>query len=165
VIDNFKGRVRPIIETTLTRTAIQVVRDEAALPEGLSRDRLARFLHEVMKPYEDTLADIKSALSIALEDENGPGGFAVLGMDEDELIGAAVILRTPWSGYVPENMLLFIGVEPQHRGQGLGRALIEEALDHCEGDVKLHVEYDNPAKRLYERVGFTSKYAEMRYTR
>ncbi|MDK2978441.1 MAG: hypothetical protein PWP52_1155, partial [Bacteroidales bacterium] len=29
-------------------------------------------------------------------------------------------------------------------------------------DVKLHVEYDNPAKRLYERLGMTTKYAEMR---
>jgi hypothetical protein len=25
------------------------------------------------------------------------------------------------------------------------------------------VEYDNPAKRLYERVGMKTKYAEMRY--
>jgi len=118
-----------------------------------------------MAPYEDKLADIKSALSVIFDDTDHPGGFVVLGMEEDELLGAAVIHHTPWSGYVPENMLLFIGVRPEHRGQGLGRALIEEALAHCEGDVKLHVEYDNPAKRLYERLGFTSKYAEMRYTR
>jgi predicted GNAT family acetyltransferase len=33
------------------------------------------------------------------------------------------------------------------------------------GDIKLHVEYDNPrATTLYERLGFTSKYAEMRWT-
>ena len=33
-----------------------------------------------------------------------------------------------------------------------------------EGDTKLHVEYDNPAKRLYERLGFENKYAEMRWS-
>jgi hypothetical protein len=27
------------------------------------------------------------------------------------------------------------------------------------------VEYDNPAKRLYERMGFSTKYAEMRWQR
>lgn len=156
--------MRPI-ETTLTKTRIEVIRDETALPEWLARDQLARFLHEVMKPYEDTLADIRSALSVVFDGEDSPGGFVVLGMGEDELLGAAVIHHTPWSGYVPENMLLFIGVRPEHRGRGLGRALIEEALANCEGDVKLHVEHDNPAKRLYERVGFTSKYAEMRYAR
>jgi ribosomal protein S18 acetylase RimI-like enzyme len=33
------------------------------------------------------------------------------------------------------------------------------------GDIALHVEYDNPAKNLYERAGFTSKYIEMRYNK
>lgn len=152
------------IETVLTRTRNQVVRQETELPEWLTRDKLARFLHQVMKPYEDKLEDIKSALSFVFDDKRDLGGFVILATYGDELLGAAVIHYTPWSGYVPENMLLFIGVRPQYRGQGIGQALIEDTLAHCEGDVKLHVEYDNPAKRLYEREGFTSKYAEMRYT-
>ena len=45
----------------------------------------------------------------------------------------------------------------------LSKEIVEESFKHCDGDVKLHVEYDNPAKRLYERIGFTNKYAEMRY--
>ena len=49
--------------------------------------------------------------------------------------------------------------------RGIGGRLIEHCLGLCNGDVKLHVEYDNPAKRLYERLGFESKYAEMRWTR
>ncbi|MDX5426634.1 MAG: GNAT family N-acetyltransferase, partial [Bacteroidota bacterium] len=32
-----------------------------------------------------------------------------------------------------------------------------------EGNVALHVEPDNPAKYLYENIGFTNKYLEMRY--
>ncbi len=66
-------------------------------------------------------------------------------------------------GYVPENILLFVAVDPAHRNRGTGGWLIREALARCAGAVKLHVEYDNPAKRLYERLGFRSKYAEMRY--
>ncbi len=41
--------------------------------------------------------------------------------------------------------------------------LIKRSFEIADGDVKLHVEYDNPAKRLYERLGMTSKYAEMRF--
>ena len=40
---------------------------------------------------------------------------------------------------------------------------MDTAARLTEGDLALHVEYDNPAKRLYERLGFRSKYAEMRY--
>jgi ribosomal protein S18 acetylase RimI-like enzyme len=38
-----------------------------------------------------------------------------------------------------------------------------EALRRADGNVALHVEPDNPAKFLYEKLGFTSKYLEMRY--
>jgi len=41
--------------------------------------------------------------------------------------------------------------------------MLDLAIELCDGDVKLHVEYDNPAKRLYERIGFKNKYADMRF--
>ena len=74
------------------------------------------------------------------------------------------MLDTGMEGYIPENLLLMVSVDPDRRGQGIGKKIIERALAECDGDVKLHVEYENPARRLYERVGFTSKYAEMRWT-
>ena len=42
---------------------------------------------------------------------------------------------------------------------------METVLANVEGDVALHVEPHNPAKKLYERLGFTNKYLEMRLTR
>jgi ribosomal protein S18 acetylase RimI-like enzyme len=66
-------------------------------------------------------------------------------------------------GYVPKHILLFVSVLPETRGRGIGGKLIKRSIAECEGDVKLHVEYENPAKRLYERLGFTSDYAEMRF--
>ena len=48
---------------------------------------------------------------------------------------------------------------------GIGSIMLKKALEISEGDMALHVEYDNPAKHLYERFGFTTKYAEMRWLR
>jgi GNAT superfamily N-acetyltransferase len=51
-----------------------------------------------------------------------------------------------------------IGVEPGHRGGGIGRALLEalarSARAHGYSTLSLSVEEENPALRLYERVGF-----------
>ena len=133
------------------------------MPSWASRDDLARFLHETMQPYEDTVEDIQRDLDYALTQRNGRGGFILLGESDGRLAGALVMLRTGMKGYVPENILVFVSILPEMRGTGLGGKLIERGVREAEGDVKLHVEYDNPAKRLYERLGMTTKYAEMRY--
>lgn len=141
---------------------IRIIREATQLPTGLPLDALAEFLHESLRPYEDTESDIRRALSFVLEAPGDPQGFIALAMEESDMIGAAVVHFTPWSGYVPENLLLFVAVAPDRRGEGIGRRLLEKVIETCDGEIKLHVEHDNPARRLYERVGFTSKYAEMR---
>jgi ribosomal protein S18 acetylase RimI-like enzyme len=56
---------------------------------------------------------------------------------------------------VPE---LSIGVTADERGRGVGTALLEELLAQARATghpaVSLSVETDNPAVRLYERLGF-----------
>jgi ribosomal protein S18 acetylase RimI-like enzyme len=50
-----------------------------------------------------------------------------------------------------------IALLPAHRGAGLGRALLADVLDDAAASgrtVSLHVEAHNPARRLYERLGF-----------
>lgn len=133
------------------------------LPAWASRSILTRFFHECMKPYHDEPGDIERALDYAFEPGAGQGGFLVLASQSEELVGALLMLRTGMGGYVPGHLLLFVAVHPDLRGRSLGTRIIEEACRDLDGAVKLHVEYDNPAKRLYERLGFASKYAEMRY--
>ena len=43
--------------------------------------------------------------------------------------------------------------------------LMNAAIERAEGSIALHVEPDNPARKLYEKLGFTNKYLEMRLTR
>lgn len=54
-----------------------------------------------------------------------------------------------------------IAVLPEHRGAGIGRALLdrveERARERDCARVNLEVLEDNPARRLYERAGFEAK--------
>ena len=68
-------------------------------------------------------------------------------------------------GYIPENILVYIATHKEYRGQGIGKQLMMAAIEQVYGDIALHVEPDNPAKKLYEKLGFTNKYLEMRFTR
>lgn len=148
--------------TDLTRDITFVSREDE-LPSWATRDALVRFFHETMAPWNDSREDVGAALDYLFSSAEGKGGFLTL-LERDGRIGAAVaMLETGMGGCVPSHMLLFVSVDPGSRGQGIGGQIIEAALSRCPGDVKLHVEYDNPAKRLYERLGFTTKYAEMRY--
>jgi len=133
------------------------------LPAYLDRQKLARFLHKSLKPFEDPLADIRSGIDYALSSGPGEGGFILVAESAGRLAGGLVMLRTGMKGYVPENLLLFVAVSRSLRRKGIGVRLVRKAVQVSDGDVKLHVEHANPAKRLYYRLGFTNKYAEMRY--
>lgn len=131
-------------------------------PPRVGPEDVCRFLHRALKPFEDSRSDIARGISDAVSPGLPGQGFVLLAMLGDTIVGALVMLKTGMRGYIPENLLLYVAVDPDHRGEGLGKRLCREATAAVDGDVKLHVEYDNPAKRLYERLGFENKYAEMR---
>ena len=133
-------------------------------PAWAPRDTVVQFFHETMKPFHDTVEDVSRALDYALVPEKGQGGFVMLAHEGEKVLGALCMLKTGMGGYIPENILLFVAVLPETRGKGIGGRLIKHCLAQVDGDVKLHVEYENPAKRLYERLGFDTKYAEMRWS-
>ncbi|MDP5096315.1 MAG: GNAT family N-acetyltransferase, partial [Flavobacterium sp.] len=56
-------------------------------------------------------------------------------------------------------------VDNSQRGKGYGKQLMQKAIASVEGNIALHVEPNNPAKLLYEKLGFTNKYLEMRLTK
>ncbi len=77
-------------------------------------------------------------------------------------MGITIVNKTGMNGYIPENILVYIAVHKKSRGKGIGKKLLQEAIALIEGDVALHVEPNNPAIKLYESLGFTNKYLEMR---
>lgn len=142
---------------------VSMVRSVDDLPTWMDTDDLTEFLHENMKPFEDPLPAVQIGVEFALSDEPGKGGFVLLATDSRRVIGAVVVVKTGLRDCVPESLVLYASVRPSHRGQGIGKNLLETALHRCNGDVTLHVEPHNPARRLYERLGFENKYVDMRY--
>ncbi len=128
----------------------------------LEKNEIADFLHEHLDQYGDTKEDILKCLDYALSNYPHQGGFVLLARDEEGIVGAVVMNQTGMEGFIPENILVYIAVHSRYRGKGLGKQLMEKAISLAKGNIALHVEPDNPAKKLYEKLGFTNKYLEMR---
>lgn len=132
-------------------------------PSKTYKSKVIDFLFKHLDKFGDPKADISKAIDYALKDVASFGGFLLCLEHNDSLVGAVVVNKTGMKDYIPENILVYIAVHNEERGKGLGKRLLEEALSISKGNVALHVEADNKAKGLYEKVGFTNKYLEMRY--
>ncbi|KEO74666.1 GNAT family N-acetyltransferase [Anditalea andensis] len=127
------------------------------------KDEIASFLFQHLDQYGDPKEDIMKCLDYALTpDMRRGGGFVVLAREQGSIVGAVVLNETGMTGYIPEYILVYIAVDSSQRGKGIGRKIMATAIENASGDIALHVEPDNPAKKLYERLGFTNKYLEMR---
>lgn len=123
---------------------------------------IAAFLHKHLESYTDPEPDIRKAIDYALEVNGKLGGMVIVLTNGDTIIGAAVVNKTGMDGYIPENILVYIATHAHFRGQGLGKRLMETTIEYTNGAIALHVEPDNPARFLYQKYGFSSKYLEMR---
>lgn len=126
---------------------------------------IVEFLHKHLGKYGDPLDDIEKSVNYALKEYVSFGGFVLVSYYESQIAGVVVINHTGMKGFIPENILVYIATRENLRGRGIGKRLMEEAINMCDGGVALHVEPDNPAKGLYQKLGFTNKYLEMRYTK
>lgn len=121
---------------------------------------IAEFLHTHLEEYGDKTEDILKCIAYVMNPEKG--GNIIIGIEEDSIVGALILNNTGMEGFIPENILVYIAIDNSQRGKGLGKSLMQKAILVAEGDIALHVEPNNPAKKLYEKLGFTNKYLEMR---
>ena len=91
------------------------------------------------------------------------GDNALVAIDQFQPVGAAwyrlFAEDAPGYGFVDaDTPELTIAVVPSRRGKGLGVQLLESLLEQARsegyGQISLSVEPDNPALRLYQRLGF-----------
>lgn len=133
-------------------------------PTDAEKEEIIDFLHTHLEQYGDDKADISKCLDYAVKDQiSAQGGFVLELKDKTGIQGITIVNETGMTGYIPENILVYIAVNKASRGKGYGKTLMKKALELANGDVALHVEPDNPAKFLYEKLGFENKYLEMRF--
>jgi len=143
----------------------EIIEDDDHNPTEFTREDIAYFLHKHLDEYGDDKKDILNCIAYAYGDNEGQDGHILVASEGDEVVGTVIINKTNMSGYIPENILVYIAVHGKKRGEGVGKALMEHIIEKTDGDIALHVEPENPAKFLYEKYGFTNKYLEYRYTR
>ncbi|EIA08761.1 GNAT family N-acetyltransferase [Flavobacterium frigoris] len=121
---------------------------------------IAQFLYTHLEEYGDKIEDILKCIDYVMHPDKG--GNIVVGLEENKIVGVTILNNTNMKDFIPENILVYIAVDNSQRGKGFGKQLMQKAISIAEGNIALHVEPDNPAKKLYEKLGFTNKYLEMR---
>jgi len=134
-------------------------------PNLKERETVIDFLFDNLQEYGDPKSDIEKCIDYALKETTSFGGFILVSYLENEISGVVIVNQTGMKDYIPENILVYIATHRNHRGKGIGKELMNKAIDLTEGSIALHVEPENPARFLYEKVGFSSKYIEMRLKR
>lgn len=114
--------------------------------------------------HESSLSAVKAtpALVRYVQNWGRSGDMGVLALSRDTAIGAAWLRLWPKDdrgyGYLAEAVPeLAIAVLPDYRAQGVGTALLKQTLAIAQDKfpaVSLSIRADNPALRLYQRVGF-----------
>ena len=141
----------------------KIITPETGENKLYTHQTIAEFLFKHLEQYGDKTEDILKCINYAMNPENG--GSIIVGLDKDKIVGVVILNNTGMGGFIPENILVYIAVDNTQRGKGFGKKLMQKAIDTAKGDIALHVEPDNPAKGLYESLGFTNKYLEMRLTK
>ncbi|MBN3838073.1 GNAT family N-acetyltransferase [Burkholderia sp. Ac-20349] len=80
---------------------------------------------------------------------------AMIVCEGDEAIGLLKVTRATDEWHVHQIQIL-----PAHQGRGIGEAVLNALLNdaaHAHVPVSLSVLHGNPARRLYERLGFHSE--------
>ena len=134
-------------------------------PNENEKETILNFLFKNLEQYGDPKQDIEKCMNYALQETPSFGGFILTASLDNNVVGAVIVNETGMKDYIPENILVYIATDANQRGKGIGKALMQKAIESAKGNIALHVEPDNPAKILYEKLGFTSKYLEMRLTK
>lgn len=137
--------------------------NEKNKPSHAEKKEIVEFLFRHLENFGDLKEDIEKAVNYALKETISFGGFVLQSFEGNRTSCVVVVNQTGMKGYIPENILVYIATHNELRGRGIGKNMMLKAIEIAEGNIALHVEPENPARFLYEKIGFKSKYLEMRF--
>ncbi len=108
---------------------------------------------------------IQEAVEYAVKLKPSFGGFILTAEKDRQIVGAIIANRTGMESYNPKNIFVFVSLHEDFQDEALIEALMQRAIRHADGDVAMHVEPDNPALKLYQKLGFQAQYLELRFSR
>ncbi|WP_440990353.1 GNAT family N-acetyltransferase [Haloarchaeobius baliensis] len=122
------------------------------MPDGPPGDVHVR----AARPEEhDAVAAVLDAAMLRT-DELGPAldrGDVLVACADGRLLGALVLVQEDDAGGECRHVDA-VAVRPNRRGQGIGTALVESALDRCGPDERLTAAFDADVRPFYESLGF-----------
>ena len=99
-----------------------IVYNKECKPTQEEKEEITQFLYKNLEEYGDEKRDILKCLNFAVQDsENAIGGFVLVLKDEATILGATIVNETGMEGYIPENILVYIAVDTNTRGKGIGK--------------------------------------------
>ncbi|MGN6334200.1 MAG: GNAT family N-acetyltransferase [Motilibacteraceae bacterium] len=137
--------------------------DQAGEDDATELSRLLCWMHVDAAPAEQTVADFAVELAQWWSAHRDSHAAFVARLSDTELAGmawVAMLPRAPRPGATGRlgADIQSVFVLPQHRGQGIGAALVAAACDRAAdaGAVTVTVQSSPRAVPLYERLGFES---------
>jgi len=124
-------------------------------------DMLNRYAMDPMGSGKPLTDDVKQRLRRDLKSVSGAVSFLAYEADQPDTPVGLINCFAGYSTFRAKPLLNIhdVVVHPDHRGKSIGTALIHAAENyateagHCK--ISLEVRTDNPAERLYRRLGFS----------
>ena len=131
--------VTPDDEPFLYRLYASTREDEMAMLPWSASEKEAFLTTQFNAQHTYYQQQFREAEFLIIEQNNEPIGRLYLDRREDEI------------------RIIDIALLPAHRNKGIGSKYLEEIFEESQGaglPVRIHVEHNNPALRLYDRLGF-----------
>ena len=113
------------------------------------------------EPQKEALIDMQYRARGMQYRSTYPTAIERLILVDGEAVGALY-----WESLNEGCQIIDFGILAEFRGQGIGSAVLTRILKEAEGrPVRLSVEVSNPARRLYQRMGFRQETDEGMFVR
>jgi GNAT superfamily N-acetyltransferase len=129
----------------------------------MARAETIDFLSHHLDGYDDGVEHIDNAINYAMNTNPLAGGFILLFRENHKIIGAVIMNKTGMEAYIPANVVVYLAVHKDYRGNGLGKKLLKRAMQLTKGDIAIHIKKDKPIGFLCQEIGFKNEYLELRY--